>query len=105
MAWLYLLVSEQVAEVKIGISVDPCGRASQLPVAVDLQRSFEIELQDGFAGNLERFLHFYFRDDANQCRPVKVLQSGSSWLHCRKSSISYSASKRGLGSPGSPYCC
>ncbi|WP_301233865.1 GIY-YIG nuclease family protein [Pandoraea cepalis] len=61
MSILYILVNKEQSAFKIGISRHPHYRAKTLPVEIDTERSFEIEIHDGNALKAERALQYLFR--------------------------------------------
>ncbi|MBR7984545.1 GIY-YIG nuclease family protein [Burkholderia cenocepacia] len=61
MSILYILVNKKQSAFKIGISHHPHSRAKTLPVEIDTERSYEIEIRDGNALKVERVLQYLFR--------------------------------------------
>jgi hypothetical protein len=65
---LYLLVNEDATSFKVGISVDPSRRASQIPHNIDFKKSIEYPVLSctGNARKIETTIHYLFREHRKQ---------------------------------------
>jgi hypothetical protein len=63
-ALVYLLAETSGRAFKIGVSIAPSRRAVALPQTIDRKRSLQIPMTAGAAYQVERVLHYLFRDHA-----------------------------------------
>lgn len=77
MSLLYLLVSQDGSAFKIGVSRNPVIRAAQLPIAINYERSLELEFCSGSAVKTERALHYLFREHR---RPMPKGDGYTEWF-------------------------
>lgn len=59
-SYVYLLVSEDHSSFKVGVSLNPLKRVSQLPENIDVERSFQFSCQRSDAFRAEKSIHFLF---------------------------------------------